>query len=239
MTGIGGGSLMTPLLILLFGVHPATAVGTDLLFAASTKTLGTLVHGVARTIDWRLVGLLAVGSVPATVATLIFLSMFDLNGATVRHVITLALAGVLLFTSVFLLGANSVRTRYADRISRLDRRTARVLTIVLGLIMGILVPSTSVGAGAIGVTVLIFLYPKMPIVRIVGSDIAHAVPLTLVAGIGHWFLGSLDWSLLGTLLIGSLPGIVAGSYLAGRAPDGAVRTALALALVGVAVRLIA
>jgi uncharacterized membrane protein YfcA len=237
MTGVGGGSLMTPLLILLFGVHPATAVGTDLLFAASTKTAGTLVHGAARTIDWRLVGLLAVGSVPATIAILVVLSMFNLGDATARHVITLALACVLVLTSVFLFCAKSIRSRYASRVSQLNSRTVCALTIVLGLVMGILVTSTSVGAGAIGVTVLLLLHPKMPIARIVGSDIAHAVPLTFIAGVGHWFLGSIDWGLLGTLLIGSLPGIVAGSYLAGRAPDGAVRIALALVLVGVAVKL--
>ncbi len=238
MTGIGGGSLMTPLLILLFGIHPAAAVGTDLLFAASTKTVGTLVHGAARTIDWRLVGLLAVGSVPATVATLIVLSAFDLRGVMAQHIITLTLGFVLLLTAMFLVAAKSVRARCADRMSKLDRRTVCRLTILLGVVMGVLVSATSVGAGAIGVSVLLLLHPKMQVARIVGSDIAHAVPLTLVAGIGHWFLGSIQWSLLGTLLIGSLPGIVAGSYLAGRVPDGAMRIALALVLVLVAVRLI-
>jgi hypothetical protein len=152
-------------------------------------------------------------------------------------VITLALACVLVLTSVFLFCAKSIRSRYASRMSQLNSRTVCALTIVLGLVMGILVTSTSVGAGAIGVTVLLLLHPKMPIARIVGSDIAHAVPLTFIAGVGHWFLGSIDWGLLGTLLIGSLPGIVAGSYLAGRAPDGAVRIALAVVLVGVAVKL--
>ena len=238
MTGVGGGSLMTPLLILLFGVQPVTAVGTDLLFAASTKTVGTLVHGVARTIDWRLVGLLATGSVPATVATLIVLAAVGTSGTTARHLITLTLAGVLLLTSTFLFFANRVRARHANRISRLDQGSVRLFTVALGGAMGILVTFTSVGAGAIGVTVLFLLHPKMPVARIVGSDIAHAVPLTLVAGIGHWWLGSVDWSLLGTLLIGSAPGIFAGSYLAGRAPNGAVRVALAFVLLAVAITLI-
>jgi uncharacterized protein len=238
MTGVGGGSLMTPLLILLFGIHPATAVGTDLLFAASTKTIGTIVHAAARTVDWMLVSLLAIGSVPATIATLILLSRFDLRGGVAQHTITLTLGGVLFVTALFLIAGRSVRERYADRLNGLNRRTAGLFTILLGLVMGVLVPTTSVGAGAIGVTVLLLLHPKMPAGRVVGSDIAHAVPLTLLAGTGHWYLGSIDWSLLGTLLIGSLPGIVVGSYLALRARDAVVRIALATVLVIVGVRLL-
>ena len=231
MTGVGGGSLMTPLLILLFGIHPTTAVGTDLLFAASTKTVGTAVHAAARTIDWPIVRLLAIGSVPATIASLVALSFVDLGGAAAQHIVSLTLGGVLLVTALFLIAGKSVRERYADRLGDLGGRTAATATIVLGLVMGVLVTTTSVGAGAIGVTVLLFLYPKMPPGRIVGSDIAHAVPLTLLAGAGHWYLGTIDWRLLLTLLIGSLPGIIVGSYLSSRAPDAVVRFALAAVLV--------
>ena len=238
MTGVGGGSLMTPLLILLFGVHPTTAVGTDLLFAASTKVTGTIVHAAARTVDSILVGLLAIGSVPATIATLAVLSQFDLKGVTAQHVIALSLGSILLITALFLIAGRSIRERYAVRLNALDRRTAGIFTIVLGLVMGVLVTTTSVGAGAIGVTILLFLHPKMPAGRVIGSDIAHAVPLTLLAGAGHWYLGSIDWSLLGNLLIGSLPGIVFGSYLATRARDAVVRIALASILVIVGVRLL-
>jgi uncharacterized protein len=238
MTGVGGGSLMTPLLILLFGVHPTTAVGTDLLFAATTKATGTVVHAAARTIDWMLVALLAIGSVPATIATLILLSRFDLKDASAQHVITVTLGAVLLLTALFLIAGRSLRARYADRLNRLAPRTAGLLTVALGLTMGVLVTITSVGAGAIGVTVLLLLHPKMPAGRIVGSDIAHGVPLTLLAGAGHWYLGSVDWSLLGNLLIGSLPGIVFGSYLATRARDAVIRMTLAGILVVVGVRLL-
>lgn len=238
MTGVGGGSLMTPLLILLFGVHPTTAVGTDLLFAASTKATGTVVHGAARTVDWMLVGLLSVGSVPATIATLILLSRFDLKDVTAQHLITLTLGGVLIVTALFLLAGRSIRERYADRLSALDKGRVRLLTIILGLVMGVLVTATSVGAGAIGVTILLILYPKMAPGRVVGSDIAHAVPLTLLAGAGHWYLGSINWFLLGNLLIGSLPGIILGSYLATRASDAVVRIGLAGVLVIVGVRLL-
>jgi uncharacterized membrane protein YfcA len=237
MTGIGGGSLMTPLLILLFGVHPNTAVGTDLLFAASTKSVGTVVHATERTVDWRLVGLLATGSVPGTIATLILLSRINLGGARAQHAVTLTLGCVLLITAVGLLAGRSIRERYGDRLSSLDRRTKSLLTILLGLVMAVLVTTTSVGAGAIGVTVLLFLHPQIPLNRLVGSDIAHAVPLTLLAGAGHWYLGSINWHLLGALLIGSVPGIIAGSYLASRSRDAVLQFALAGILVVVGIRL--
>jgi uncharacterized protein len=238
MTGVGGGSLMTPLLILLFGIHPSTAVGTDLLYAASTKTVGTLVHAGARTVDWRLVGLLAIGSMPATILTIFVLSHFDLQSAGAQHVITLTLGIVLLVTAAFLILGGNIRKRYADRLNSISPRNAAALTILLGLVMGILVTATSVGAGAIGVTVLLLLHPNMPAGRVVGSDIAHAVPLTLLAGAGHWYLGSINWALLVPLLIGSVPGIVIGSYLATTARDVVVRAALASVLVIVGIRLL-
>jgi uncharacterized membrane protein YfcA len=238
MTGVGGGSLLTPLLILLFGVQPTTAVGTDLLFAASTKATGTIVHSAARTIDWLLVAMLAIGSVPATIATLFVLPQFDLEGATAQRALTVTLGAVLLVTASFLLAGRKIRERYAGRLDGLDPRNARLLTVALGLAMGALVTATSVGAGAIGVTVLLILHPKMAPGRVVGSDIAHAVPLTLLAGAGHWYLGSVDWALLGNLLIGSIPGIILGSYLATRARDAVIRIALASVLVIVGVRLL-
>jgi uncharacterized protein len=239
MTGVGGGSLLTPLLILIFGVHPTTAVGTDLLFAASTKATGTIVHSAARTVDWVLVSLLAIGSAPATIATLFVFSHFDLKDAAAQHVVTIALGCVLLITALFLIAGRMVRERYAGRLNGLDPRTARLLTVLLGLTMGVLVTATSIGAGAIGVTILLILHPKMVPGRIVGSDIAHAVPLTLLAGAGHWYLGSVDWTLLGNLLIGSIPGIILCSYVATRARDGVVRITLASVLVIVGVRLLA
>jgi uncharacterized protein len=238
MTGVGGGSLMTPLLILLFGVHPTTAVGTDLLYAASTKTVGTLVHARARTVDWKLVGLLAIGSIPATIVTIFVLSHFDLQSASAQHIITLTLGIVLLITAAFLILGGNIRRRFADRLSSISPGRAATLTILLGLVMGVLVTATSVGAGAIGVTVLLLLHPNMPAGRVVGSDIAHAVPLTLLAGIGHWYLGSINWALLVPLLIGSVPGIIIGSYLATQARDVVVRAALAGVLVIVGVRLL-
>jgi uncharacterized protein len=230
MTGVGGGSLMTPLLILLFGVHPVTAVGTDLLFAAATKTGGSLVHGLARTIDWTVVRRLASGSVPSTALTLLVLSRFDLNGAAMRDLITTVLSVALFVTAGLLIYRRKLLTFYVARVGELSARRTNRLTLLSGAVLGVLVSISSVGAGAIGVTVLILLYPHLPMARIVGSDIAHAVPLTLVAGFGHWMLGSVDWHIFGSLLVGSLPGIFLGSYLSARVAELALRIILALTL---------
>jgi uncharacterized membrane protein YfcA len=238
MTGVGGGSLMTPLLILLFGIHPATAVGTDLLYASATKTGGTAVHGYTRTIDWRVVGRLALGSVPATALTLLVLSQLGVEGAAANKLITLVLGSALLATAVILVLRKRIVEIYGARLAALSPRTILRLTIATGAVLGVLVSISSVGAGALGVTALILLYPKLPIVRIVGSDIAHAVPLTLVAGTGHWWLGSVDWSLFGSLLVGSLPGIVLGSFTSIRVPDTVLRYLLAAVLTGVAAKLL-
>jgi uncharacterized membrane protein YfcA len=234
MTGVGGGSLMTPLLVLLFNVHPATAVGTDLLYAAATKGVGTLVHGFKGTVDWAIAARLAAGSVPATVATLYFLGTLGTRTAGVSSAISVVLGVALLLTAVSLV----FRRRLAEFASRhagtISARTQGRLTIATGAVLGILVSLTSVGAGAIGVTVLLLLYPTLPLKRIVGADIAHAVPLTLIAGMGHWLLGSVDWSMLLALLLGSVPGIVAGSVLSSRIPEPWLRPVLAatMALVG-------
>ena len=238
MTGVGGGSLMTPLLILLFGIHPATAVGTDLLYAAATKTGGTLFHGFARTVDWRVVARLASGSVPATALTTFVLSQTDVKSAAAHNLITLILGGALFATALVLIFHKQILAAYAVRVGDLSERRTMILTVAVGVALGVLVTVTSVGAGALGVTALLALYPRYPLARIVGSDIAHAVPLTLLAGLGHWMLGSVDWPLLGSLLVGSIPGILIGSYAAGRVPDHVLRLILAATLLLVATRLL-
>jgi uncharacterized protein len=237
LTGVGGGSLMTPILILLFGIHPASAVGTDLLYAAATKTAGSLVHGYNHTLDWRVVRRLATGSVPATALTIAALSFVNLNGPLARDLISGLLTVALFLTALSLVFRDRLVRRYAPRIGRLSERRVAGLTVAVGAILGVLVSISSVGAGAIGVTALILLYPQLPIARIVGSDIAHAVPLTLVAGIGHWWLGSIDLYLLIPLLLGSVPGIVLGSYVVTRVPEMALRLLLAGTLVVVATKL--
>jgi len=237
MTGVGGGSLMTPVLILLFGIHPATAVGTDLLYAAVTKTAGSLVHGFNRTVDWAVVGRLAAGSVPMTVLTIVALSYVDINGAAARELIAGVLTVALFVTALTLIFRDKIVGRHAARIGSLAPKRIAAITVGVGAVLGVLVSISSVGAGAIGVTALILLYPKLPTARIVGSDIAHAVPLTLVAGVGHWFLGSINLDVLASLLLGSVPGIVLGSYAAARIPEFALRIVLAAALVVVATKL--
>jgi uncharacterized membrane protein YfcA len=237
LTGVGGGSLMTPILILLFGIHPAAAVGTDLLYAAVTKTAGSLVHGYNRTVDWSVVRRLAAGSVPMTVLTMCALSYIDINGAAARQLIAGVLTIALFITALTLVFRESIVARYAMRIGKLAPQRIAALTVGVGAVLGILVSISSVGAGAIGVTALILLYPQLPTARIVGSDIAHAVPLTLAAGIGHWLLGSINLDLLVPLLLGSVPGILIGSYTAVRVPEMALRLLLAGTLILVATKL--
>jgi uncharacterized membrane protein YfcA len=237
VTGVGGGSLMTPILIVLFGVSPATAVGTDLLFAAATKTVGSLVHGVNRTIDWRIVRRLAAGSIPATLLALAVLSWLLKTAGGASHIITGFLAVALFVTAAALIARNRISALYAHRLSGLDDRTIAMLTIATGALLGIFVTFSSVGAGAIGVVALVLLYPQISTVRIVGSDIAHAVPLTLIAGLGHGLVGAIDVHTLVSLLAGSLPGIFAGSMVSARVPDVALRYILAAVLVSVGVKL--
>jgi uncharacterized protein len=237
MTGVGGGSLMTPLLILLFGIHPATAVGTDLLYAAATKTGGSLVHGLARSIHWPIVGRLACGSIPASVVTLSVLWWLNLDSALARSVINLVLCFALFLTAAALIFRNAIMNRYRRRFDQLRPEDTTRATILVGIALGVLVSISSVGAGAVGVVALLLLYPQLPTARIIGSDIAHAVPLTLVAGTGHWIIGTVDWHLMGSLLAGSLPGIFIGSYLAVRVPEKALRLVLAATLIVVASKL--
>ena len=237
MTGVGGGSLMTPLLILLFGIHPATAVGTDLLYAAATKTGGSVVHGWARSIHWGVVGRLACGSLPASILTLTVLWRLNLNGEVTRSLINLVLCGALFLTALSLIFRNAIMNRYRQRLDRVSPANTSLITVLVGAVLGVLVSISSVGAGAVGVTALLLLYPRLPMARIIGSDIAHAVPLTLVAGGGHWLAGAVDWHLMGSLLVGSLPGIVIGSYSAIRVPETALRLVLATTLIVVATKL--
>ncbi|MGH6887836.1 MAG: sulfite exporter TauE/SafE family protein [Rhizomicrobium sp.] len=231
MTGTGGGALMTPVLILLFGIHPVTAVGTDLLYASITNASGTAVHSWNRTVDWKVVGRLAAGSVPMTALTLLALFYLDAHDDAMQDVITKILGFALFLTAMSLVFRKRLVQLYTKRIGAVSPRLARNLTILTGAVLGVLVSISSIGAGAIGVTALLLLYPEMPILTVVGSGIAHAMPLTLIAGGGHWALGSIDWHLLESLLVGSIPGIVFGSMLSPRIPELAVRVGLCATLI--------
>jgi uncharacterized protein len=239
MTGVGGGSLMTPLLILLFHVHPSTAVGTDLLYASMTKTGGSLIHSVNRTIDWRIVARLAMGSLPASLLTLAVFHVLAIDAAALNALITKVLGGALLCTALALVFRRRLLAGYARRVGVLTPGQTRLFTMLTGVALGVLVTISSVGAGALGVTALILLYPELPLVKIAGSDIAHAVPLTLVAGLGHLMTGGVDTTVLVSLLCGSLPGIMISSLFAPRLPDLALRIILAATLALTGVRLLA
>jgi uncharacterized membrane protein YfcA len=238
LTGVGGGSLMTPLLVLVFGFHPSTAVGTDLLFAAVTKSVGTTIHSAGKSVDWTIVGWLAVGSIPATSLTLILIAHLGTTSQSVTTMISLVLGVSLLLSAISLMVKDWVINLAFRRNPDFGLHTSVGLTILVGFVVGVVVSISSVGAGAVGTIALLFLYPRMPVVRVVGSDIAHAVPLTLIAGLGHWYLGTVNFTLLESLLIGSIPGIVLGSFGARYATEALLKPALSLVLVLVGIKML-
>ena len=240
VTGVGGGSLMTPLLVLVFGVAPATAVGTDLLYASLTKTLGGWVHGRNGSVDWKVVGLLGLGSLPAAVVTIALLKYLALDEKSLRSLVTSVLSVALLATAAALLLKDQIKKlarRKDGTVYELHHRHLPAATIVTGAVVGALVTVSSVGAGVLGTVALLFLYPRMPAVKVVGTDIAHAVPLTAIAGMGHMALGTVDLVLLGGLLLGSLPGIYIGSHLSAKVPEKVLRPLLATMLLIIGARM--
>jgi uncharacterized protein len=240
LTGVGGGSLMTPILI-HFGISPSFAVGTDLLYAAVTKAGGVHVHHKKNNIDWRITLLLALGSVPAALLTLWFLHSSGLDTAAINKMIKVSLGWAMLFTALAILFKQQIMN-YSRKnnvwFTRMAQKQQDVATVIIGLVLGAVVTLTSIGAGALGTVVLFLLYPLLPTVRLVGTEIAHAVPLTLVAGLGHASFGNVDWSLLVNLLIGSLPGIYLGSHLANRAAEKYLRPALATMMIYAGTKLV-
>ena len=243
LTGVGGGSLMTPILIFFFGVKPYMAVGTDLLFAAFTKMGGTVSLARQQLVPWRVVGQLSAGSIPASLLTLATLHHLGPASASVQKLMTTTLGVALLLTAAATLykalrGKQLPRTLAAGQEQAATRPRHWSLPLVFGALIGTLVTLTSVGAGAIGVTVLLVLFPLLPLPRIVAADIAYAVPLTLVAGMGHASLGSVDWPLLLKLLAGSLPGIWLGSRLMSKTPERLIRSLLSLLLAWAGTKLV-
>lgn len=230
LTGVGGGALMTPLLISTFGVAPAVAVGTDLLYAAVTKTVGGWRHHVAENVDWPIVIRLALGSIPAAIVLLAIIAYWPLDTTAMAGSIRYGLAFALPVSALAIVLYPVMMKKHANDVAVDDAPPRVAATVLFGAGLGFLVTLTSVGAGAIGVVVLALLFPALPAKRIVGSDIAHAVPLTLVAGAGHLGLGHVDFGVLAALLCGSVPGILLGTRLAGVAPDWLLRPMLALTL---------
>lgn len=255
LTGVGGGSFMTPILVSLFGIKMAIAVGTDLLYAAMTKANGVLVHRHQGTVEWKIVRRLSAGSVPASVLTIVALRYLQDKGVDYSEYLTITLGVMLILTSIVLLLRNvlikerKIISKEESEVGDFERRHAGILTVIMGLSLGVLVTMSSVGAGAFGAAVLMVLYPRMPMIRIIGTDLAHAVPLTLVAGLGHMLLmggGPIDWSsgqignvdlyLLSGLMAGSLPAIWLGTKLANRLPDNLIRPVMALILLSLGLK---
>jgi uncharacterized membrane protein YfcA len=239
LTGVGGGSLMTPLLTLLFGVSPTVAVGTDLAFASATKVTGTLVHRMNGNVRWNIVLLLCLGALPAALAATLALKQFGALDQGIAHVIRYSIAGSVLLTVVALLFRSRMLAWINARPEKQLQGTPLALTTVaVGALLGTLVTVSSIGAGAIGATILVLLYPRLSPAEIAGTDIAYAVPLTALAAAGHWWLGSINWELLVTLLLGSVPGITIGSLAARAVPEKILRGLLAMTLTGVAAKLV-
>lgn len=242
LTGVGGGSLMTPILILLFGQSPTIAVGTDLVFSAMTKIAATVSFGYSRRVDWRVVGRLAVGSIPGTSAVILWFWLTRHTPGIVNHIIPHLLAIMLGFTAVGLLlqeplqrWALNASPSWVERV----RRFVPILTVLTGLLLGVAVAMTSVGAGALGTVALFCLYPRrLTPDRLVATDIAHALPVTLIAGAGHATLGHVDLPLAGCLLLGSIPGVLLASRLAIRLPPRFTRMLIALMLALVSTRML-
>ncbi|NOY63736.1 MAG: sulfite exporter TauE/SafE family protein [Gammaproteobacteria bacterium] len=237
MTGVGGGSLMTPILIFVFHIPSAVAVGTDLLFASITKTGGIWAHARQKTVHWRIVILMLCGSVPTALLTVLLLSHIQIHEPFMETLISAGLSIALVLTAVALLLRQKMHDFGLWVIKTLPhwRRLRDPITIVCGALLGVLVPITSIGAGALGAAMLMALYPNLPAKKVVGTDLAHAVPLTAIAGLGHMQLGSVDFTLLAALLLGSFPGIYLGSRLSNSIPDSVLRPVLALILLTVGV----
>lgn len=241
LTGVGGGSLMAPIMILLFGVAPSTAVGTDLWFAATTKLFGAWIHGKKGTIDRQILRRMLLGSLPAAVLTLIWLYMTG-TGQSHNRLMFKTLGFTLILTSIAAVFRKRVHA-FGERMrgSRpIEFNTLQPgLTVLAGAILGFLVTFTSIGAGALGAVMLLYLYPlRLTASALVGTDIAHAIPLTILAGIGHLLLGNVNYGLLVNLLLGSIPGIVLGSLASTYAPEKIVRSAIALMLAVVGVKMV-
>ncbi|WP_050464837.1 sulfite exporter TauE/SafE family protein [Herbaspirillum autotrophicum] len=239
LTGVGGGSLMTPLLTLLFGIHPSVAVGTDLAFASATKTAGTFAHRFKGTVRWDIVKRLCLGALPAAVVTTLLLKHFGAVSESISIFIRYSIAISVFLTVIALLFKGKLQAWLnANPDQQLQGTELTRATIIAGAVLGTLVTVSSIGAGAVGATLLVLLYPRLTPAEIAGTDIAYAVPLTAIAAFGHWWLGSIDWALLGALLLGSVPGITIGSLAARAVPEKFLRGLLAITLTSVALKLV-
>jgi len=243
VTGVGGGSLMTPILISLFRIEPHIAIGTDLLYAAISKFCGSFVHAKKMNIVWPIVIWLAVGSIPASFATHWVLDNYLSQSTHYKAVLTMVLGFMLTITGLSILFRTQIEnlfnkyrkqelpdmTQDLEKV-KLQAKDKRVAIIIMGIILGIFVTLSSVGAGAFGIMALVVMFPNLPMIRIIGSDVVHAVLLTLVADLGHMSSGNVDFMLLMWLLVGSIPAIIVGTLLSSRMPEKLIRKILGITL---------
>ncbi|MAC47344.1 sulfite exporter TauE/SafE family protein [Oceanospirillum beijerinckii] len=238
LTGVGGGSLMTPLL-LLFGFPAHIAIGTDLLYAAITKASGVIAHQKQKTVDWKITGTLALGSLPVSIVTVWLLANYFPSPESYASLLTHSLGVMLILTAGVLLMKGRIRKLHDTQDGPvrlyLEKHKYR-LTLIMGTLLGFCVTVSSVGAGAFGAAILLTLFPALSAIRIIGTDLAHAVPLTLIAGAGHMYLGNVDYQLLGALLIGSLPAIHLGTKLSSRLPNKVLQPILSSMLLGLGIK---
>jgi uncharacterized membrane protein YfcA len=240
LTGVGGGALMTPLLLLVFGVAPLTAVGTDLWFAAITKIFATRVHHGHDLIDWPVVKRLWLGSLSASALTLVWMKFHPVD-ATAVVLLKTAIAVTVLVTALGMLFqkplqalGRKLRTTDGEQFKSLQAP----LTVLAGALLGVLVTMTSVGAGALGAVFLAYLYPlRLTPPRLIATDIVHAIPLAMFAGMGHLLIANVDFGLLGNLLLGSIPAVIVGAMLSARLPHALLRGALAVVLLSIGLKL--
>ena len=238
LTGVGGGSLMTPLLV-FYGVPLRVAVGTDLLYAAVTKIGGVIAHQRQGTIHWRVTGLLAAGSLPASLCTAITLQYLYQDSEGYTRLMAISLGAMLVFTALLLVlreRLQEMRLFSATPMGGFTARHQALVTVLVGIVLGVFVTLSSVGAGVIGTMALLMMYPSLSPIEVIGTELAHAVPLSLVAGIGHWvLLGNVHWLLLGSLLVGSLPAVFLGARLSAAISQTLLRYILAgvLGLIGI------
>jgi hypothetical protein len=233
LTGIGGGSLMTPLLI-MFGIPYNIAIGTDLIYAALTKAGGVAIHQRKKNIRWDIVLALGAGSIPASLLTAYILKLYFADSTSYQPILTTSLGIMLIITSVVILFKQKIQTKASDNpgpASQFVQKHNYPVTFCAGLLLGVCVTLSSVGAGAFGTAVLLILYPRLSTFSIIGTDLAHAVPLTLIAGLGHLiFLGNVDFLLLFSLLLGSIPAVYIGTHLGSRLPEKLIQPILACTL---------
>lgn len=241
VTGVGGGSLMTPILIGLFKIEPHIAIGTDLLYAAISKFCGSVVHAKKLNIVWSIVIFLAIGSIPASMLTNWILANFLSQSTYFKMVLTMSLGFMLMITGISIVFRAQLE-RFFNRFRHVsvdtqaieyDRQhieNKKIHLVIMGIVLGVFVTLSSVGAGAFGIMALVLLFPQLPMIRVIGSDVVHAVLLTFVAGLGHLSSGNVDFALLMWLLAGSIPAIIVGTLFSSKMPEKLIRRILGVTL---------